>query len=356
MTGNVAPVRRGREGSRWFNERPDSKEIADWFRTVPLHEGMDHDRYIGGIVLIEQKIKTDEIVGYDKDGRPQIATRQNRDVDNRVTNLVYTPYPKVETRVQYFWDLMAQHPNWLGVIEPVGGDPNLGPGFSKRVFRGVKNGKAVDHVYVTCSMRVAVYERDSYEERWFTPQPRPGDRIQPESRLLRSGKTVIAGAPATKMVPVNTLYGGVDDFAMMKAETGAVGRALGMAGMLVVPGAGVATAEDMQEAASLEQAPPQAVPQAEAASLPQEQEKQPSEDDPDALRSRAKDLIGAIKAEFPDAYAAFQEWAKGRNIESLEKSDVLALKGIVKKAEKVLDDARVKAAEKATAEALGDGD
>jgi hypothetical protein len=35
---------------------------------------------------------------------------------------------------------------------------------------------------------------------------------------------------------------------MMKAETGAVGRALGMAGMLVIPGSGIATAEDMQEA------------------------------------------------------------------------------------------------------------
>jgi hypothetical protein len=92
----TATVRRGREGSRWINERPTSQEVAEWFRSVPLHDGMDHEKYVGGITLIQGVEKADEIVGYDGDGRPVIV--------EDVRNVTFTPYMKVETRVAYFHD------------------------------------------------------------------------------------------------------------------------------------------------------------------------------------------------------------------------------------------------------------
>ena len=343
MTGTVTP-RRGREGSRWFNERPTGEEIAEWFKSIPLHEGMRHERYLGGIVLIEQSAKFDEVTSFTDQGRPIIA-RRTKEGDGRVEHLTYTPYPKVETRVQYFWDLMALHPDWMGVIEPIGGDPAIGPGFSKRTLAGSKNGKAVNHLFIACQMRVVVYERESYAERIVNNGR--------SSEVVKTGRTVVAGPPATKLVPLNNRWGDVDPFVMMKAETGAVGRALGMAGMLVVPGAGVATAEDMHEQATLEGRVEEkrADSGAEAATLPAEEPvaAPPAED----LRKMASEAVAALKAEAPQAFEQFQEWAKGRGVTSLNEAPDAALKGIIKKAQKDLEAARQAAAEAATEEATG---
>jgi hypothetical protein len=213
-------VRRGREGSRWYNQRPPADDVSYWFSTaVRLHDGLEHEHYIGGVTLIQATEKSDEVASFDKDGLPII--RERRD-------LVYIPYVKVETRVAYFWTLLERHPEWRGEILPV---PNassdelgLPPGFFRYVAADPKNaGKTVSFVGV--SMQVMIYER---------------------SRTTGQDRPLITPAPGTKLVAAASKWD-VDPHALSKAETGAVGRALGMAGMLVIPGSGVATAEDMQE-------------------------------------------------------------------------------------------------------------
>lgn len=306
--------REGREGSRWVNRRPDSKEVADWFATVPLHEGQRHEDFIHGIVLIEQ------------------SDKQN--------NQYYIPYPKVDVRIAYFHRLMALHPEWLGLIEPVGGDPAIGPGFTKRTVPASKQGKPYNVSFVCSTMRVVVYERESFQERVI----QKGHRGEVE--IVRTGKTVIAGAPATKMVALNNRYGDADPFSLMKAETGAVGRALGMAGMLIVPGAGVATAEDMAEAEAMEGRAPAPTP--DDAALPTDE---PQEAPEEALRDQARAALKELGEVDPAALEQFQTWAKEKKYGSLAEANALQLKGIVKKAQKDLDAAKQAAAEEATAEA-----
>lgn len=344
MTDRGADIRKGREGSRWFNERPDAEAVAEWFKGVPLHEELEanRDRYLGGIVLIEGTLKAKEIRGFNQETGAPIIT------DSKVEHLTYTPYPKVETRVQYFHDLMAEHADeWLGVIEPVaGGQDGLPPGFFARtVNHHNRQGQPAITRYICCTMRCVVYDRASYEEKWYHPQTRPGDRNPQEPRLLRSGKTVIAGAPATKMVPLLQYPDKPDPFSMMKAETGATGRALGMAGMLVVPGAGVATAEDMNEAGHLDETgtateSPQAsqAPPPEAAAKPPASAEE-AQDEEAALRTRAGECIRKLRADYPDAYERFKEWASERGVENLSDQTGPTLKGLVRKAEKTLDEA-----------------
>lgn len=332
--------REGREGSRWWNERPNSEAVADWFAKVPIHEELDRDRYLGGIVLIEQRLKMNEIAGF-TNGRPNVV--------EDVQHITYTPYPKVETRVQYFWDLMAEHEEWLGVIEPVGGDPKFGPGFSFRTFPGTKNSKPVNYAFVVCSMQVTVFERESYEEKVVQVGHRG------ETKTIRTGKTIIKASSGTKMVPANNRYGDVDANVMMKAETGAVGRALGMAGMLVVPGAGVATAEDMHEAAAMEGVRPAEAPQgAETATLPQDgsppeteapapQQEAQAEGGLEELRARCSNVIAELKEADEDAHTELLRWAKeDRGFESIGDLNETALKGVVRKAEKALDEVQDK--------------
>jgi hypothetical protein len=107
-----ADVRRGREGSRWYNQRPTAEEVAEWFYTVRLAEGMLHPDYISGITLISAKEKSDEVFNFDSDGLPLIRERQD---------LVFIPYVRVDTRVAYFWNLVDHHAEqgWVGTIDPV---------------------------------------------------------------------------------------------------------------------------------------------------------------------------------------------------------------------------------------------
>jgi len=322
-------IRKGREGSRWWNERPSSEDVANWFKEVPLHDGMEAERYISGIVLIPQKMKTDEIDGENADGSVKIR--------EGVRNMTYTPYPKVETRVQYFHDLMAKNPNWMGVIEPVGGGENgLPPGFSARI---VKNGDSETR-FVSCTMQVRVYDRESFEERVV-------NNGRSEPTVLRTGKTIVSAPPATKLVGLLDYYHKPDPFAMMKAETGAVGRALGMAGMLVVPGAGVATAEDMHEASAMEGRPAPAEPSSTGATLPETPPATATKPEGDALMAQANEALNALRADFPGAFEEFKQWCAGRKIENLtDVQDEAVLRGLVKKAQKTLDDAQKQSAER----------
>lgn len=298
VTDEVAP-RRGREGSRWYNVRPTSEEIAAWFLTIPLHPGMKHEDYIGGVTLIQSKEKSDEVVGYDNEGLPQIKERQD---------LVFVPYVKVETRVAYFWAYVGLHDDWEGeitTVEPVGAEPiGLPPGFFR--YSATKpDGKEVKSV--GCTKKVRVWQR---------------------SRTTSDRRSIMSPSEGTKTVPVATRWD-VDPNAFMKAETGAVGRALGFAGMLVIPGSGVATAEDM-----LELSTHNAVPAAEAAQTPVEVAPENLSDE--KLRERATDLIEELDA---DSLARFHEWAKGRKLR-LDSAQGAALRGVIKKLEAMLEAAR----------------
>lgn len=283
-----------REGSRWIHERPTSEEFAEWFKTVRIHEGMKHENYVGGITLIpaSEKVKIVRTLGNGRTAKVE----EYRDV--------FTPYAKVETRVAYFWDLCAER-GWLGEIEPVI------PKNAMSEFKGISVGEpfylmpyAQDNgqvaVRLGCSMRVRVYEASA------TSQNRKPIMLPP------------AGTKVGK-------FSG-DENAALRVETGAVGRSLGMAGMLVIPGSGVATAEDMQELAG----------------LPATTGEEPALVDPNAegndLRSQADALRQRIESDFPALADELEQWAQGRKINLNEISDT-QLRAVVKQMEKVLEKA-----------------
>lgn len=315
-----------RHGSRWFHREPSGDEVASWFvQNAPMHEGLEADRYVGGVTLIPAKMK------------PKIV-QQNGAIVDGPEQLVFTPYVKVETRVAYFWDLMHKHAgDWVGAVEEVPAEQmqekgytnvHLPPGFFSMPVQKA-DGKHVQ--YIGQSVRVRVYKADTLQwvDTWS------GNR---KARALE-GVPVMAPPPGTKVVPVLTKWG-EDPFAVMKAETGALGRALGMAGMLVVPGSGVATAEDVQEAmdrpggvgANLPGDPADFAAQAEGAAAAQ--------GDGGTLKERAEKLLKQLGADHPEKLAEIQAWAAERKLnlgELTEESP--ALRGVVKQLEKKLEEA-----------------
>jgi hypothetical protein len=129
---------------------------------------------------------------------------------------------------------------------------------------------------------------------------------------------------------------------VMKAETGAIGRALGMAGILVIPGSGVATAEDVQEAQAAERV---SATGPEASALPDETGTVTSKE---TLVNMSLGLLSRLGSADPEKLKAFQEWARGRGFTSLNDLDELALRGVVTKLERELE-----GVQEAPAEALG---
>lgn len=319
-------VRVGKEGNRWYNERPKGDDIADWFSTaVEIPEGLKAANYVAGVVLIPGKEKANEPWGFNDRGLPMWQ---------EVENLVFTPYMKVETRVQFFHDLMAANSeDWLGVIEPVEPEePNgkLPPGFSRIVVAEKDNAQVP---FVTCTMKVTVYKRSSVETR---------TRLDTRTGVLhtsRNGETLIDAAPATKMVPLLDRWKKADPHALEKAETGAIGRALGMAGMLVIPGTGIATAEDMQQALGQEstssvEAGAETAPAAEG-SAARQIGVEPSHAELVAL---AGSTVNALKDSDAARYTAFLAWVNERGFGT--KVGVMQdgqLKELIKKAEGELE-------------------
>jgi hypothetical protein len=328
----------GQEGSRWYNAPPTGAELAKWFEeNVPLHDGLVPKPYVPGVTMIPATEKAKTVTGW----------QGNTPIIQQIENLVFVPYAKVETRVKYFHDLMAKHDDWLGVIEPVATEKQVAT-LPKGFFRfQVQTDKGVVN-YVCCTMKVTVFDRESVTVK---------ERLNPKTGELerwRDGKTIIDSAPATKMIATLDRWG-ADDYSLMKAETGAVGRALGMAGMLVIPGTGIATAEDMQEASAAEGRSTPALPEetGEAAQAPPVTTQEAA--DREALtdaRQEAVLLLNTIKEEFPPLFEGFLEWAKERKIGEVGKLDDLRiLRGIVTKAERELAEAREKRAADAKAEA-----
>lgn len=325
-------VRVGKEGNRWFNQRPNGEAIAEWFNgAVEIPEGLKAANYVAGVVLIPGKEKANEPWGFNERGLPMWQ---------EVENIVFTPYMKVETRVQFFHDLMAANDEWLGVIEPVEPEesaPKLPPGFSRIVVADTKDGNVP---FVTCTMKVTVYKRSSFETQ---------TRLDTRTGIMhtsRTGETIIDAAPATKMVPLLDRWKKADPHALEKAETGAVGRALGMAGMLVIPGTGIATAEDMQqalgqEAASGVEAGGETAPAAEGAAA-RDVGVEPSHAELVAL---AGSTVNALKDADEARYTAFLAWVSERKFGTkVGTMPDAALKELIKKAEGELE-AAMKAAQ-----------
>lgn len=289
-----------REGGRWLNAAPPSAEVAAWFNeNVKLHEGLEHEDFIGGIVLI----KSSDNIGTK-------ATPVYRDI--------YTPYAKVDTRIDYFWK-WCELRGYLGVIEKVKrrlGDGKewsyLPDGFFPAPYMG-EDGKWRYHL--GCEVRVGVYETDL----------RAGGR----------GRAVIE--PATGVKAVNWWK---DPDLYAKVETGAVGRALGMAGMLVL-GSGVATAEDILElpghSADLDaELPPPAASPAQQGSADTSAADTSLEDQWAGLQQR-------LESDFPGLADDLQSWAEERKIDVTNVRPE-QLRAVVKQTEKLIEKAEKDAA------------
>jgi hypothetical protein len=321
----------GREGNRWVNTTPSAEELATWFEgNVKVEGELDHKEYVGGVVLIPGT------------ERPKTVTAWNGAVPviEEVEALILTPYIRVETRLKYFHDLCDQE-DWQGFIEPAKiekQDPKLPPGF----FRyAIATGDGRESRYLACSMQVTIYEKGSIEEKVITIDKRTG-----EQGVVRVGKIVRVAPGGTKAVPTlrvtrSATY--ADDNAVMKAETGAVGRALGMAGMLVIPGSGIATAEDVQEARAAEAAGPGP----DGAALPEEPgtgavipETAPGEGTDEKLREDINAALEVLKDQFPETYQAFLAWAKEKKYGRLSETVSPPLRGMHRRVTTMLTEAQ----------------
>lgn len=337
------------EGSRWRHGPPTPEQLGDWFRQQPLHDEMTqlHDRYVGGLVVISS---TDKVKRTRRAANGDTYVHEDEEV-------VYTPYVRVDTRIAYFRDYVAMHDDWIAKIRPVKArlieDPNSAYFNAHLADRGfaIQATRAGDSVvfYAVCTAEVAIFERESWNSRVRGEEPEP-----------------IMQGIGTKQVALTRSYGTnsrsvyADDNCLMKAETGAVGRALGFMGMLVI-GTGVATAEDVQEAASEQsgavggtaqvapQTPPvvnregdrveeaAVPPQTPQATLPEHQDMEALDA---ALRERALALQAEMQERFPDAWSAYMEWWRSRGFAALQTLNGPALKGAVQKLERDLDAAK----------------
>lgn len=294
VTGDPA-----REGSRWIHERPAGEEVAEWFiANAKVDPQLNAADYVGGVVLIPSK---DDVVIFKEDGSPEEVQRH-----------VWTPYVKVETRVAYFWDLMALHEDWLGVIEPgrvprvnlpAKSNEHLPPGFFLMPIQ------QEDQSWVQtlgCSMQARILKRSTVREV--------------HGRL--EGEPVIFAPPATKTTTLLGRYGRVDENAVEKAETGAVGRALGLANILVLPGSGVASAEDMVELLGTAGVAP-ANADGPAAELPADAPAQAPASSQKVGKDRILELVAELRELSEPDLETFQVWAreKGLNYEDLSDKD-----------------------------------
>jgi hypothetical protein len=331
-----------RHGSRWLHEEPTEEEVREWFGKQSLHDGMDHDPYLGGIVLIAATEKL-KVTKEKQNGEQYVA---------EVERAVFVPYVKVDTRITYFWNLVramnaaAGEDKYIGTVEPVEQrrttaessawfNGALPEGFTSLPIRNENNSISR---YIVATWEAAIWERQSYGKRLAG---------QPALPVLRG--------VGTKQTPLARKW--ADDNALMKAETGAIGRALGVAGILVV-GTGVATAEDMQEAAqgpsgaaaASDEGP--ALPDiegggAQAGGFGQVEEIQtavpaettPAQDD-EELRKAALEAQRELEADYPEVWAEILTWWKAREFGRLSELTGPALKGAVIKLQRDLDTAK----------------
>jgi hypothetical protein len=356
------PYDEGREGARWINRKPSGPEFAAWFKdNVKIDDALDVDDYIGGIVLIPAVETVQEVTGLDGKGEAIIAKRKQ---------LTYTPYPKVETRVQYFWDLLDSKDEWYGHVEPIDTPrPSAEPiTVKEQVLDG---DRIVDRE--TQRVPTIVQTVEQLPPGFFVMSVPVQNEIahylcasylvEIRERLENDEYRIVRAGRGTKMVPlvtVRTWSSGQsikpDDNSIMKAETGAIGRAIALAGIFNIPGSGVATAEDMFEAlnapgAAAQQdsdaSPPAGGPAAPTAEpAPQKSKEEEQADEHKALVARARTLLEEGK-NYPGVLDAFRDWGQKRNppIRNLGNLHGAALRGAIKKLEKLVEEGKQRAAE-----------
>lgn len=269
------------EGGRWRFHKPTSEMVAAWFRTQPLDEGMKHEDFVGGVVVIPQVEK----VKYTRMDGQGTAERHE---------MMFTPYMTIGTRVAYFRRL-AESRDLIVVSEaaevPRTNNPesayfngNLVDGLWWHVVRG-REGPVR---YLCSTWRVALYEPTTYA------QYKRGQDVMP--RLEATGTKQVGGFPDINMIA--------------KAQTGSLGRALGVAGILVI-GTGIASAEDMTEFVGASGGAP--VP--EGATLPPSElpaGEPPPPTDPaselEVLRARAMALQTEMQERSPETARTFVSW------------------------------------------------
>lgn len=333
----VADIRQ--EGSRWYNAPPTAEEFTTWFtENVFLEEGLKHERYLSGFTMIP----AEETVKYVRDFNANGGA-----ITDERKRLTYVPYPKVDVRILYFWELMALHQHdWHAIIEfedvpPAGDDAidrittGLPEGFYTYRAPNSDDGTKWSY-YVCCTMKISIYAKPI---EWVTITTKTrlpdGSEIEIEKRVpaqppIRSGR-------GTKQVPMKKKY--ADDSALMKAETGAKGRALGAAGIFVVPGAGIATAEDMLD---LAQQGSTGVTVGAAAAQPPQPILTPAER---AAKERA-DITDRVKAlieeakDLPGVTDAFRAYMQEKNIRELNALTTESLKGAATTLERLVQAAR----------------
>lgn len=317
-----------REGSRWINRRPTGEELAAWFRdNVAVHEGLKHDPYIPGVLVIEQKEKV-------RSARMNPETGQTLIIEEE--QLVYVPHVGVSARVRYWNDWLAldEQADAVGVLEVV--DPaepaaDLPPGFWW--YRVPKTATEIVN-FVGLQVRPGLYQKDSLV-------------IEPVATGFASVVRVLEGIPIRKWPPGTKVVAslnrwGEDANAIMKAETGAVGRALAFAGMLVIPGAGLATAEDMHEAIANEGAGATPVTTAQP-QLPSEAP--PAEASQSEAGGRAderewiREKLAELQSVAPEAYEDLVKWSTDKKTVDLDKPTDTQLRGLRRQIERRLPEA-----------------
>lgn len=354
------PQRKGREGARWINERPSPEEFAEWVKdNVKIDDALNIKDYVGGIVLIPAVDKRSKYVAsWTPQGEPVIKDRPE---------MVYVPYPKVETRLQYLWDLLEKHDDWTAVVQPIATrrpsieavsesiltdavpqteDTAAAPGSSREIFKPSAVAAIVHQLppgffimpvpmgdkysyFLCCSYRVAIYK--TLED---------GSRSEHPLREGRGTKQVTLLVKKYRDSDIE-----VDENAIMKAETGAIGRALGAAGIFTIPGSGIATAEDMLEAAAAGSPAASGEPEGAGPEAPAQTPgpAQPTQgDENSAVLINAKAILLDLQEHYSEAYNAFGEWCNKRRprITSLEELEPAALRGVHTKLQNLLAEAK----------------
>jgi hypothetical protein len=360
-------LRQGLDGSRWVNYRPTAEEVAAWFEeSFVIDPALKHSDYVGGITLIPTISRARYVTGFSDRGLPIIAEAEE---------LTYNPYPRVDVRINYFWSMVAAHPEWLAVVESVdlpripidfahteeedeGPVDEHGQRTRGRIHRTLRTpgamtamvyqlptgfsvmsvpvGQGYSH-FLCQTTRVAIYDREEVTEQSGKTIAEKLEGVAP----LRSGC-------GTKQVPLllgrTTPY--ADPSSTMRAETGALGRALGFAGIFVISGAGLATVEDILEAQAQQgaSAPAQTMPANQGPPAPEQApvrtgaERQ--HDDEAQLQARAVKLWQQLHEEHPGKAEEFIAWMRERKLQSLTAVSGAALRGMVKKLERLSDEAQ----------------
>lgn len=224
------PAETVQEGSRWRYHRPSSEQVATWFKTVPLDTEFGdggHELFVNGVVIIPTGGK----VKYQTESGTQDRYE-----------MVYTPYMQIGTRLAYARRLaeMRQLVLRIAPADVPRSDNPQSPYFNGNMARGLwwhivqardADGQLGTVRYLCATQTVAFYEREEIAKA----------KLDGDGRIIWDSIWPVLEGQGTKQVG-----GGVDENGLMKAQTGAIGRALGTAGILVL-GTGIASAEDMQE-------------------------------------------------------------------------------------------------------------